>query len=372
MSATVLVVNSGSSSIKYRLIEAGTGTSITSGLVERIGEDDPRVMHTGAGRTVERRVPVADHRAGMRLVLALFDEVGPRLREAGIVAVGHRVVMGGTYFDGPTRIDDDVEAVIDRLAPLAPLHNPPNLAAIRIGRELLPDVPHVAVFDTAFFRDLPAAAATYALDRAVAERYGVRRYGFHGTSHQYVSATVAEVLGRDLAELRQIVLHLGNGASASAVVGGRAVETSMGLTPLEGLVMGTRTGDIDPAVAFHLARSAGLGIDELDHLFNHRSGLKGMTGENDMREVHRLIAAGDPAARLALDVYVHRLRKYIGAYTAVMGGLDVLTFTAGVGEHDAVVRRETADGLAHLGIAVDAERNDGPGGAPRVISPAGA
>jgi acetate kinase len=265
-------------------------------------------------------------------------------------------------------IDADVVAAVERLASLAPLHNPANLAGIHLARELLPDVPHVAVFDTAFFHDLPPAATTYALDRRVAERHGVRRYGFHGTSHQYVSRRAAEVLGRPLDDLRQIVLHLGNGASASAVVGGAPVETSMGLTPLEGLVMGTRTGDIDPAVFGHLSRVAGMSVDEVEDLLNRRSGMKGLTGENDMREVHRLIAAGDPMARLALDVYVHRLKKYIGAYTAIMGGIDVLTFTAGVGENDAVVRAETVVGLAFLGIAIDPARNAASGSGPRVLS----
>lgn len=369
MSPTVLVLNSGSSSIKYQLIDPDTGTSLTSGLVERIGEQGSRLEHSHLDTTVEREVAVADHRDGMARAFALFDEVGPGLSEAHIVAVGHRVVMGGQAFDRPALVDDEVLSAIERLAPLAPLHNPSNLMTIRVALELLPDVPHVAVFDTAFFHGLPAAAATYALDREVAERHGVRRYGFHGTSHQYVSAKVPEVLGRDPEGFRQVVLHLGNGASASAVVGGRAVETSMGLTPLEGLVMGTRSGDVDPGVLLHLARSADLDVAQLDHLLNHRSGMKGLSGQNDMREVHRLVAAGDPAARLALEVYVHRLRKYVGAYAAVMGGLDALTFTAGVGENDAVVRAETVAGLGFLGLSIDPELNSARSAEPRVISP---
>ncbi|MBN2622363.1 MAG: acetate kinase [Acidimicrobiales bacterium] len=372
MNATVLVINSGSSSIKYQLIDPATGSSIAAGLVERIGEDGARLEHTHDGLTTERDARVPDHREGMRRALALFDDLGPSLPDAKVAAVGHRVVMGGRRFDGPTIIDDDVLATIERLAPLAPLHNPPNLVAVRAGLDLLPDVPHVAVFDTAFFHDLPDAAATYALDREVADRHAVRRYGFHGTSHEYVSAAAADVVGRDLADLRQVVLHLGNGASAAAVVGGRAVDTSMGLTPLEGLVMGTRTGDIDPAVVFHLVRTAGMTVDDIDDLFNKRSGMRGLTGHNDMREVHRLIAGGDPDARLALDVYVHRLKKYVGAYAAVMGGLDVLTFTAGVGENDPVVRARTAAGLQFLGVEVDPARNDERSDEPRVISPDGA
>lgn len=372
MSDRVLVVNAGSSSIKYQLVDAAAGNTVASGIVERIGEPGSRVEHTHDGDTIDRHLVVADHAEGMRQVVALFDEGGPPLREAGVAAVGHRVVMGGRHFDGPALVDEAVMATIDRLIPLAPLHNGPNLAAIRVARDLLPGIPHVAVFDTAFFHGLPAPAATYALDRDLAERNEVRRYGAHGTSHQYVSAKAAEVLGRDLSDLRQIVLHLGNGASASAIAGGWAVDTSMGLTPLEGLVMGTRTGDIDPAVVFHLARTAGMGIDEIDEVFNHRSGLRGLTGHNDMRDVHRLIAAGDAAARLGLDVYIHRLRKYIGAYAAVMGGLDVLTFTAGVGENDPVVRARATAGLEFLGIEVDPARNEARSGEPRVISPPGA
>ena len=272
----------------------------------------------------------------------------------------------------PALIDTDVMATIDRLSPLAPLHNPANLAGIEVARELLPNIAHVAVFDTSFFHHLPRAATTYALDRHVAARYSVRRYGFHGTSHQYVSRKAAEVVGRDVRVLKQIILHLGNGASASAVLHGVPVDTSMGLTPLEGLVMGTRTGDIDAAVVIHLSRNAGMSIDEIDDLLNKRSGMKGLTGHNDMREVHRLIAAGDVDARVGLDVYVHRLRKYVGAYAAVMGGLDALSFTAGVGENDAVVRAETGAGLGFLGIEIDPASNAMRSDAPRLISPDGA
>ena len=372
MSGTVLVLNSGSSSLKYQLVDPEDGSRLAVGLVDRIGEASSTIEHDAGGTTTERHATIGSHQEALRTVIDLFDEIGPRLADAHVLAVGHRVVMGGREFAGPALIDTDVLATIERLAPLAPLHNPANLAGIEVARELLPDVPHVAVFDTAFFHDLPAAAATYALDREVAERHGIRRYGFHGTSHQYVSRTAAAFLGRGLADLRQIVLHLGNGASASAIAGGRPVDTSMGLTPLEGLVMGTRTGDIDPAVVLHLARAAGMGIDELDALLNRRSGMRGLTGHNDMREVHRLVAEGDEAARLGLDVYVHRLKKYVGAYTAVLGGLDVLTFTAGVGENDAEVRARVAGGLDVLGIRVDPDRNAGGGDDVRRISPEGA
>lgn len=366
---TVLVVNSGSSSIKYQLVDPVGGEAIASGLVERIGEDVGTIKHTFAGSTTQRDEPIADHGAGLRLVLGLFDEIGPELASAHIVAVGHRVVHGGSDFAGPALVDDDVVRRIDALSPLAPLHNPPNLTGIQVARELLPDVPHVVVFDTAFFHTLPDAAATYAIDQGVATAYGVRRYGFHGTSHQFVSGEVARFLGRRVEDLNQIVLHLGNGASASAVRGGVAVETSMGLTPLEGLVMGTRSGDLDPAVLIHLQRNAGMSVDEIDDLLNRRSGLKGLAGENDFREIHRLVEEGDASARRALDVYIHRLRKYVGAYLAVLGRVDVITFTAGVGENDDIVRALALAGLEPLGIAVDAERNAGRKKQPVVISP---
>ncbi len=372
MSGTVLVLNCGSSSIKYELIAPDVGAHVAGGIIDRIGEDVGGVEHAYGDSSTERRQTFGTHREALETMLTMFDECGPRLGDADIVAVGHRVVMGGAEFSAPALIDADVVAAVERLASLAPLHNPANLAGIHLARELLPDVPHVAVFDTAFFHDLPPAAATYALDRQIAEQHGVRRYGFHGTSHQYVSRRAAEVLGRPLGDLRQIVLHLGNGASASAVVGGAPVETSMGLTPLEGLVMGTRTGDIDPAVFGHLSRVAGMSVDDVEELLNRRSGMKGLAGENDMREVHRLIDAGDPAARLALDVYVHRIKKYIGAYAAIMGGIDVLTFTAGVGENDTVVRAESVAGLAFLGIEIEPARNTAHAQGPRVISPDGA
>ena len=368
MSSTVLVINSGSSSIKYQLIEPEQGIVVASGLVERIGEHAGLLRHTFEGIDTRLTEPFSDHGVGLRRVLDLFAEVGPDLTDAGIVAVGHRVVQGGARYSGPALVDDKVLADIEELIPLAPLHNRANLRGIEVARELLPDVPHVAVFDTAFFSDLPDAAATYALDKEIAERYRVRRYGAHGTSHQYVSRTAATIVGRPLEELRQVVLHLGNGASASAVRGGRALDTSMGMTPLEGLVMGTRTGDIDPAVIFHLARNGGFTIDEIDDLFNRRSGVKGLSGHNDMRELHNLVAAGDPDARLALDVYSHRLRKYVGAYAAVLGGLDVVSFTAGIGENDDIVRAESMRGLEFLGIELDLERNAGRIKEPQVIS----
>ncbi|MGV0904909.1 acetate kinase [Mycobacterium novum] len=346
----VLVLNSGSSSIKFRLIDPVAGTAVVSGLVEQIGEPDSAV---------------ADHVAGLRLIHQRLADSGVDLGE--VRAVGHRVVHGGTRFHAPTLITDAVVAEVSRLAELAPLHNPANVIGIEVARADFPDVPHVAVFDTGFFHSLPAAAAAYAIDREVASQYGIRRYGFHGTSHEYVSREAALLLGREPAEVNTIVLHLGNGASASAVRGGVAVETSMGLTPLEGLVMGTRCGDIDPGVLFHLNRTAGLGVDKLDELLNRRSGLKGLSGVNDFRELLQQVSHGSSAATLAYDVYIHRLRKYVGAYLAVLGRVDAIAFTAGVGENVAAVREDALAGLDGLGIVVDPQRNRGGNGA-RIIS----
>lgn len=368
MKDSVLVVNSGSSSVKYQLVDPVTGVAIASGLVERIGEPDGRITHHHDGVDRERLGPIGDHGDGLRLAFGMFAEDGTDLTTVGIAAVGHRVVHGGEVFYEPTVITPDVLAEIRRLSSLAPLHNPANVLGIESAMAVLPNVPHVAVFDTAFFHTLPAKARTYAIDAEVAKAHDVRRYGFHGTSHQYVSGRVAEFLGRDIGELNQIVLHLGNGASASAIAGGRAVDTSMGLTPLEGLVMGTRSGDIDPGLVMHLRRSAGLDVDAIDDLLNRRSGLKGLCGVNDFRELRRLIDEGDADAALAYDVYIHRLRKYIGAYLLSLGGVDVITFTAGVGENSAPVRADALSGLERLGIEIDADRNAARSREARVIS----
>ena len=369
--SSVLVINSGSSSIKYQLVDPETGDAIAKGIVERIGDSMGIVKHVHGESVTEEEIPVADHTVGMREVLRLFDAEGPTLAEAGIVAVGHRIVQGGRHFDGPALITDEVRDLIEELCPLAPLHNPAHLKGIDVARELMPDVPHVAVFDTAFFQQLPDRSALYALETETAEKYSVRRYGAHGTSHQFVSQEISTMLGRN--DLKQIVLHLGNGASVSAVKNGHPIDTSMGLTPLEGLMMGTRTGDIDPAVVFHLQRVAGMSVDEVDTLFNKKSGMKGMTGESDMRSVWAMIHNDeDPEnqqrARTAMDVYVNRLLKYVGSYTAELGGLDVITFTAGIGENDSDVRRELAEALAPFGVTIDVEANKARSGEPRIIS----
>ncbi|WP_032380240.1 acetate kinase [Rhodococcoides fascians] len=364
---SILVVNSGSSSVKFQLVDPGSGESLASGLVERIGESDGRVELDHRGESVERTQHIEDHGAGLALAFEMLADAGIELG-SDVTAVGHRVVHGGTVFYRPTIIDDAVVQQISDLSSLAPLHNPPNVLGIEVARKQLPDVPHVAVFDTAFFHSLPDAAATYAIDATVAAEHDIRRYGFHGTSHHYVSDQVAQFLGRDLADLNQIVLHLGNGASASAVSGGKAVDTSMGLTPLEGLVMGTRSGDIDPGVIMHLRRSAGMSVDDIDALLNRRSGLIGLSGVNDFRQLQQRIDDGDASARLAYDVYIHRLRKYIGAYMLGLGRLDVVTFTAGVGENAAAVRADALANLEGFGIEIDPERNAVRSKQARVIS----
>jgi len=368
MTQTVLVLNSGSSSLKYQLVQPDTGTSLAHGIVERIGQEASTATLTLGDREIRRDGRVADHEAALRTAFDLFAEAGQRLDSLGLVAVGHRVVHGGQRLYRPTVVDDSVLDQLRELAPLAPLHNPPAVLGIEVARRVLPDLPHVAVFDTAFFHDLPAAASTYAIDRELAARWQIRRYGFHGTSHQYVSQQAAEFLGVPLESLNQIVLHLGNGASASAIAGGRPVDTSMGLTPMEGLVMGTRSGDIDPGVISYLSRTAGLGVEEVETMLNRRSGMYGLAGEIDFRIVHRRIESGDEDARLAYEVYIHRLRKYIGAYLAILGHTDVVAFTAGVGENDARVRRDALTGLAPLGIELDEHLNDSPARGARLIS----
>ncbi|MGW5846588.1 acetate kinase [Streptomyces sp. NPDC055254] len=374
----VLVLNSGSSSVKYQLLDMADRSRLAAGLVERIGEETSRLVHerlvpaggadAPAGRR-ERLGPIADHRAALGAVAAELAADGLGLDSPELAAVGHRVVHGGTKFTEPTVIDDAVLAEIRALVPLAPLHNPANVTGIEVARGLRGDIPQVAVFDTAFHSTMPEYAARYAIDAATADQYAIRRYGFHGTSHAYVSRATAGLLGKPVEDVNVIVLHLGNGASASAVRGGVCVETSMGLTPLEGLVMGTRSGDLDPAVVFHLARVGGLSVDEIDSLLNKKSGLLGMCGDNDMREVLRRAGEGDEAAATAFAAYVHRLKKYIGAYAAVLGRVDAVVFTAGVGENAPQVRAAAVDGLAELGLALDPEANAVRSGEPRLISP---
>ncbi|AXK44450.1 acetate/propionate family kinase [Brachybacterium saurashtrense] len=370
----VLVINSGSSSLKFQLLAPAEGTVDAVGIVERVGQDSGTATITAGERSATFEGPVPDHQEAMAVVEQLFEDVGLSLTDERIRAVGHRVVQGGARYSAPVLVDEQVRWDINDLGKLAPLHNYAAVHGIDGAQALLPHVPHVAVFDTAFFTDLPEAAATYALDRDFAERYRVRRYGAHGTSHRFVSEAVSSHLaaqGRDVSDLRQVVLHLGNGASASAVRGGRAVETSMGLTPLEGLVMGTRTGDIDPSIYIHLHRQAGLSPEEIDSILNRRSGMIGLCGKSDFRDITAAVEAGDASATLAMDVYVHRLRKYLGSYAFTLGGLDVVAFTAGIGENVPMVRERLLTGLEGFGLELDREANARREKGIRVISTPG-
>jgi acetate kinase len=363
----VLVVNTGSSSIKYQLFEMDGPKVLASGLVERIGEAGAKLTHRpGEAEPLVVEDRIADHSDGFERVFKAFESAGGPIRD--LAGIGHRVVHGGDRLTAPTLVDDaTIQAIADQ-APLAPLHNPPNLLGIRITRASFPETPQVAVFDTAFHQTMPPRAWRYALPRDLADELRIRRYGFHGTSHAYVARKAAEHLGRPAAELNLITLHLGNGASVAAVAGGRCVDTSMGLTPLEGLVMGTRSGDLDPAVVFYLHREAGLSVDDVDDLLNKRSGMLGLAGANDMREVARLVGEGNQAAAEALEVYCYRIRKYVGAYTAALGRLDALVFTAGIGENNDAVRAGVCQGLEGLGVALHAKRNKTRSGKARTIS----
>jgi acetate kinase len=349
----VLVINCGSSSLKYQVLEPDSGAARATGLVERIGEESSSVP---------------DHDAALRHAFDTLADDGIDLQANGIVAVGHRVVHGGNTFYQPTLLDDAVIGRLQELSELAPLHNPAALKGIEVARKLLPDIAHIAVFDTGFFHDLPPAAATYAIDRDLAQQYRIRRYGFHGTSHRYVSEQAAAFLDRSVKDLKQIVLHLGNGCSASAIAGTRPLDTSMGLTPLEGLVMGTRSGDIDPSIVAYLSHRAKMGADDVESMLNERSGVLGLSGERDFRRLRTMIESGDESAQLAYSVFTHRLRKYIGAYLAVLGHTDVISFTAGIGENDPAVRRDAVAGMEELGIVLDERRNLGCGKGARHIS----
>jgi acetate kinase len=353
---TVLVVNAGSSSLKYQVLDATTGETAASGLVDRIGGPG-RLRHESGGRTHEADVSCADHREALKAARSALREHGPDLVATPPFAVGHRVVHGGPRFTEPVVVDDDVVAAIRELVPLAPLHNPANLEGILSARESFPEVPQVAVFDTAFHQTLPAPAYTYAVPAEWRVRHQVRRYGFHGTSHRFVSRRTAELLGRSPHDANVIVLHLGNGASACAVLGGRSIDTSMGLSPLEGLVMGTRSGDVDPALGAYLARVADLDSTAYDEALNKASGLQGLAGVSDLREVERRRSSGDADAALAFDVMVYRLRKYIGAYAVALGRVDAIAFTGGIGENSVAVRAAVLSGLGALGVVADEAAN---------------
>lgn len=352
---TIFVINSGSSSLKYQLIEPVSGDVLAKGIAERIGTDRGEVTHEVHAEKFSETLPLPTHKEALTRIIEMFATHGPDLEHVDLSGFGHRIVQGGWHFKGPAIVDEDVRAKIEELCDLAPLHNPAHLIGIDTAMELWPDLPHVAVFDTAYFAGLPEKARTYALDKEVAHEYHIRRYGAHGTSHEFVANKVCDYLGDDT--VKQITLHLGNGASTCAELGRLPMDTSMGLTPLEGLVMGTRTGDIDPAVVFHLLRK-GMSVSDIDTLFNKKSGMLGLCGDNDMRDVWKRRDEGDSDALLALQTYQQRLLKYIGAYTFELGGLDVLTFTAGIGENDVRTRQRLCEKLEFFGVKIDRERND--------------
>jgi acetate kinase len=349
----LLVLNSGSSSIKYRLFRMESMAVLHAGAVDEIGEAGPSA--------------VRDHREGFTRVMSDLSDSGAIRETSDLFGIGHRVVHGGERFREPTQVDAGVLEAIREMIPFAPLQNPGDLLGIEVALATFPGVPEVAVFDTAFHQTMPPRAFRYALPRDLYDTHRVRRYGFHGTSHAHVARRAAELLGKPTGSLNLITLHLGNGASAAAILEGKSVDTSMGMTPLEGLIMGSRCGDLDPAVPFFLGTVTGKNPEELLALLNKESGLKGICGANDMREVHRMAVVGDPSAELAIDMYSYRIRKYIGAYTAVLGRVDALVFTGGIGENDAEVRRRACEGLEQLGIAVDEAKNGSPSSVPREI-----
>lgn len=357
----ILVLNCGSSSVKYQLIEMSDEHLICKGIVERIGDDDAIVRYRPTGKPEQRDVrPIADHTEALHAVLtALLDpETGVIRDKSEIAGVGHRTVHGGESFAASVQVDEAVIQTIRDCSVFAPLHNPANLKGIEVCIDLLPETPQVAVFDTAFHQTMAAESYLYALPYPFYEKLRVRRYGFHGTSHMYVAGQAADVLGRPIEELKLITCHLGNGASITAVKHGRSVDTSMGFTPLEGLVMGTRCGDIDPALVLYLMNAMALTPEEMDALLNKKSGMLGLTEiSHDMREIEEEAAKGNPRCKLALDIYCRRIKKYIGAYAAVMGGVDAIVFTGGIGENSDLVRRQVCQEMEYLGIVYDENAN---------------
>ena len=361
----ILVINTGSSSIKYQLFNMESQTVLCSGVVEKIGEDHGYLSHKilnddGNTLTKEYKGHIGDHQTGFKHIVdyLINEEFGVINDRSEISAVGHRVVHGGETFKAPTVINKEVIEAITKNIPLAPLHNPSNLTGIEVAISVFPESKQIAVFDTAFHQSIPPHAFMYALPYSLYEKERVRRYGFHGTSHAYVSDKCAEFLKRPLDRLNIITIHLGNGGSMAALKNGQCVDTSMGMTPLEGLVMGTRTGDVDPALPFYLADHMHMSLKEIDNLLNKESGLKGICGTNDMREVLEKNDNGDKRAKLALDVYTYRIKKYIGAYYAALGKLDAIVFTAGIGEHSPEIRKLSCAGLDNMGIIIDEEKND--------------
>jgi acetate kinase len=357
----VLVINAGSSSLKYLLIETDTEDVLAKGTVERVGIEGSKLTQKSPKGEFVIEAPMANHTDAMRYtVAALTDgEKGVIADMSSIKAVGHRVLHGGEKFSASVVVDDAVLDAIRENIPLGPLHNPANLQGIVACQQIMPGVPQVAVFDTAFHQTMPAHAFMYALPYEYYEKYHVRRYGFHGTSHRFVSAKVAELCGKKKEDLRTIVCHLGNGSSVSAVAYGKCVDTSMGITPLEGLMMGTRSGDMDPAITEYLMHNTGLSIEEITNVYNKKSGMLGISGvSSDMRDLHAAVNAGNARAALALEMVCYRITKYVGAFAAAMGGVDVIAFTGGIGENDAVVRQKVMANLGYMNASIDEAKNE--------------
>lgn len=367
----ILVVNCGSSSVKYQFIDMNGEKVLCKGLAERIGIEGGRLVHrvNNDKHVIERNMK--DHEEALKLVLdVLVDpEIGVIKDLSEIDAVGHRVVHGAERFASSVLIDEEVMKALEENVHLAPLHNPPNILGIKAVQKLLPKVPNVGVFDTAFHQSMPKKAYLYALPYELYETHRIRRYGFHGTSHRYVSRRAAEVLGRDYYDFKVITCHLGNGASIAAVRHGKSIDTSMGFTPLEGLVMGTRCGDIDPAIVIYLQQNLGMSVEKVYDLLNKKSGMLGLTNNlsSDMRDIEDAAHSGNEIAQLALDIYVYRIAKYIGAYAAAMNGVDAIVFTAGVGENSPYVREKVCEYLGFLGVKIDRQLNDVKG-LERIIS----
>jgi acetate kinase len=374
----ILVINTGSSSIKYELFDMPDESVLASGVAERIGEDGGLLTHRRSQphgptspMTVDEVIP--NHLEGLNRIVALLThpEHGVIMAKSEIAAVGHRVVHGGEHFQSTKVVDASVMEAIRENIPLAPLHNPANLVGIEVSQSVFPQALQVAVFDTAFHQTIPLKAFLYAIPFDLYQKHRVRKYGFHGTSHEYVAERAAHYLNRPLVELDLITIHLGNGASMAAIKGGQCMDTSMGMTPLAGLVMGTRSGDVDPAIPFFLGDHLGMSLKEIDRLLNKESGLKGICGHNDMREVLERMEAGNERARIAIDLYTYRIKKYIGAYFAALERLDAVVFTAGIGENASFIREQCCKGLTGLGIEIDPEKNQAATNGTHDISRAG-
>ncbi len=358
----VLVINSGSSSLKYKLIESKTGKNIAKGLVERIGLSDAIFSHKSVAKEdLKKTLEIKDHSKAISLVLdILVDEKHGDLKSLEeLEAVGHRVAHGGENYDSSVFIDDEVIKNLEECSKLAPLHNPANLMGIYAVKKILPKMPMVAVFDTAFHHSMPKEAYTYAIPHELSKKYSIRRYGFHGTSHKFVMKEAAKILKKDMSEISAITCHLGNGSSICAIKNGKSIDTSMGFTPLEGLVMGTRSGDLDASILNFISKNENINLDEVENMLNKKSGLLGISGiSNDMRDLHAAASKGNDLAKLAVDVFSYRIKKYIGSYATALNKLDLIIFTGGIGEKDEIVREKVCSNMEILGISLDKEKNN--------------